>query len=266
MRFIQDTRSFYRDMRKDYRYALRLAKADLETEVINSYLDWLWWLLEPLGMMLVYIFIYGVVFNVIEEYFSVFIFIGLTMWSFFAGNIMESIFTVRKNSGIISRIYIPKYILLFSRMLVNGFKMLISFGIVALMMLIYRIPVSVHILYIIPILFDLFLITFACGTILLHYGVFVRDLSYVTNIALRMMMYLSGIFYAVGKRIPPPYGEIMEKANPIAWLLAAARDALIYKTAVSWELLVLWAVIGSLILLFGISLIYRNENSYMRSI
>ena len=161
---------FTKDMKHYFRYAVRLARADLRTEVANSYLDWLWWLIEPFCTMLIYVFIYGFVFRVQEEYFTAFIYIGLTVWYFFQRNIIGAVNIVRSNKSIISKIYIPKYILLFSKMLVNGFKMLVSFGLVLIMMAVYRVNITMNILYVLPIMIDIFLITFALGVILMHYG------------------------------------------------------------------------------------------------
>lgn len=257
---------FKKDTQKYFRYAVRLAKADLRSEVANSYLDWLWWLIEPFCMMLIYAFVYGIVFRTTEEYFTAFIFIGLTMWSFFSRNMLASVSMVRSSKAIISKIYIPKYILLFSKMLVNGFKMIISFGIVAIMMIVYRVHITVSVLFLFPIMVDLFLISFALGLILMHYGVFVRDLSYITEILLRMMMYMTGTFYSLAKRVPAPYGEMIEKFNPIAYLIAATRDVLLYGKTISCLFLFVWAGIALIILVFGIATIYRNENSYVKVI
>ena len=239
---------FCKDMNQYYSYSIRLARADLRTEVANSYLNWLWWLIDPLSMMFIYAFIFGVVFQSSEDNFPLFIFIGITVWSYF------------------SKIYIPKYILLFSEMLVNAFKMLISFGMVILMMIMYKVQITSNILFIIPIMIDLFLISFAMGSILLHYGVYVKDLPYIVDIVLRMLMYFTGTFYSLAKRIPAPYGELIEKANPVAYLIAAARNALLYGQGASWQILILWALLSLVLLYIGVSLIYRYENSYAREI
>ena len=117
---------FQNDIRKYFQYAVRSAKADLRSEVANAYLDWLWWLIEPFCMMLIYTLIFGVVFKASEQFFPVFIFSGLAMWTFFSRGMNVSVNIVRANKGIISKIYLPKFILYFARMLVNGFKMLVS--------------------------------------------------------------------------------------------------------------------------------------------
>ena len=45
---------FLNDIRKYRKYIVYAAKAQLRSEVSNSYFDWLWWILEPFGRMIVY--------------------------------------------------------------------------------------------------------------------------------------------------------------------------------------------------------------------
>jgi len=67
-------------------------------------------------------------------------------------------------------------------MFVNGFKMMVSFGVVLGMMVVFRVSVSWNILYAIPVIIVLFLFTFGVGTIMMHYGVYVSDQGYITGI------------------------------------------------------------------------------------
>ena len=39
---------FISDMKKYFRFSLFSARAQLKTEVANSYLNWVWWVLDPL--------------------------------------------------------------------------------------------------------------------------------------------------------------------------------------------------------------------------
>lgn len=257
---------FFHDMRKYFPYALRAAKADLKAEVTNSFLDWMWWLIEPFCMMLIYTVMFGIVFDAAEQYFPIFIFIGISMWNFFTRGVTGSVEMVRANRGIVTRIYLPKYILLFSKLLVNGFKMLVSFAVIAVMLVVFRVRITGSVLGMLPILLVLFLSTFGVGSILMHYGVYVNDLSYITGILLTMMMYLTGTFYDVAKRIPAPFGTLLEKSNPIAFLIAEMRNVVLYGGALNWKLLLLWCAVSVLLLWIGVVTIYRNENSYVKVI
>ena len=50
---------FINDTKKYWKYTLYAAKSQLKTEVANSYLNWIWWVLEPFCFMLIYAFIFG---------------------------------------------------------------------------------------------------------------------------------------------------------------------------------------------------------------
>lgn len=256
---------FGTDMRKYFRYSIVSAKCQLKSEVANSHLNWLWWILDPLCFMVIYTFIFGYVFSSSEQYFPVYIFIGLSMWNFFDKNLMGSVKIVKNNKSIVSKVYFPKYILILTKMWVNGFKMLISFGIVAVMMVIYRIPISWNILYAIPIMMTLLLLTFGCCCFLLHYGVYVEDLSNVTNIVLKVLFYVTGIFYNIEKRIPQ-WGALLNRYNPVAFLLSSMRQCLIYSATPHRKMLLFWLAVSLLLALAGIRKIYKEENSYVKSI
>ena len=257
---------FFTDIRKYFHYSIVSARSQLKSEVANSYLNWLWWILDPLCFMLIYTFIFGYVFQAREPYFPVFIFIGLSMWDFFNRMVTGSIKIVKNNKAIVSKVYLPKYILVLVRMWVNGFKMLISFGIVVLMMLIWQVPLTWNLLYFFPVVVLLMLFSFGCSLHLLHYGVFVEDLSNVVNIVLRMVFYLTGIFYNVATRIPSPYGDWLIRYNPMAFLLESMRTALLYGKTPHRKLMIVWFVVSMVLTVLGIRKIYRNENSYVKVI
>ena len=256
---------FRNDMKKYFRFSLVSARSQLRAEVANSYLNWIWWVLDPLCFMLIYTFIFGYVFQSKEQYFPVFIFIGLSMWDFFSRTMNNSVKIVKNNKSIVSKVYLPKYFLILTKIWVNGFKMMVSFGVVLLLMLVYRVPISLTILYFFPILLILGLFTFGCATHLMHYGVYVEDLSNVVAIVLRFLFYLTGIFYNVEKKIPR-WGEVLNTYNPLACLITDMRNCMIYRTSPKLGILIFWLFIGLVISALGIRKIYREENSYVKVI
>ena len=157
--------------------------------------------------MLIYVFMFGYVFKSNQQYFAIFVFIGITLWDFFNKSLLQSVKVIKANKPIVSKVYIPKFILLFVKMGVNGFKMCISLLIILAMMLVFRVPVTWNVLYFIPILMTLIVIVFGFSCFLLHYGVFVEDLSNVLNIVLRFLFYLTGVFWNIMDRLPAPYND-----------------------------------------------------------
>jgi ABC-type polysaccharide/polyol phosphate export permease len=256
---------FIKDVKNYYHYIIYCTKSELKTEVANSYLNWLWWILNPLCFMLIYSFVFGTLFNAREQYFNIFIFIGITMWDFFNNTTKSCVKLIKSNKAIVDKVYIPKYVLIFIKMGVNGVKMAIGFGIIVIMMLYYRITPTPLFLWLIPILLTLFVVTFSFSAFLMHFGVYVEDLSNIWTIVLRMVFYMTGIFYNVETRAKE-LGPILIKVNPIALLLKSARDVLLYQTAPHYLQLFVWFLVFLVISILGIYMIYKNENSYVKSV
>ena len=257
---------FKQDITKYWKYTIYSTKAQLKAEVANSYLNWLWWVLEPFCFMLIYAFIYGEVFHSKEQYFPIFIFTGITMWDFFHRNLAQSVKLVKNNKQIVSKVYLPKYILLMARMGVNGFKMMISFLIIIGMLIFWRVPVTYRVIYAVPILVDLALLSFGIGCFLMHFGVFVEDLSNVVNIVLRLLFYMTGVFWNIMSKLPAPMNKYICRLNPTAFLLSAMRDCTLYSKTPHRKLILLYFVIGFVIILAGVRTIYKNENTYVKVI
>lgn len=255
-----------RDLKKYRWYLLYSAKSELRAEVAGSYLNWLWWILDPLLFMLVYTFVVRVVFTAKEQYFAAFVLIGLTAWNFFNKSVQGSVNVIRKNKSVVSKIYLPKYLLVLTNMMVLAFKMAISFVLIFVLMLILRVPFTWHILHAVPTVLVLIVVTFGISTIFMHFGVFVRDLYNVTVLLLRLVFYMTGVFYSIPLRVPAPYGAILLRINPLAFLTESLRGALLYGAAPDYLLLGVWFVIGLALSAIGITTVYRYENSYAKVI
>lgn len=256
---------FFADTKKYYHYSIFAARSQLKSEVADSYLNWVWWVLDPFCFMLIYTFIFGYVFNAKEQYFPVYIFIGLSMWTFFKNTLQSSVKLIKANKSIVTKVYFPKYILLVTRIWVNAFKMMVSFAIVVLMMILFRIPVTLNVLFALPIFLVLGLFTFGCSCFLMHYGVYISDLSNVIGIVLRLLFYVTGVFYNIEKRIPL-YGSILNKYNPVAFFMTGMRQCLIYGTTPNLKMLLLWMAVSLTLCVLGIRKIYKEENSYVKAI
>ncbi|MFA9376831.1 MAG: ABC transporter permease [Lachnotalea sp.] len=258
---------FIKDIKKYYKYAVYSAKSELKAEVANSHLSWLWWILDPILFMCVYSFIAIYVFDKSEDYFAIFVFIGLNCWTFFEKTLKNSVKIVSQNRAIVSKVYIPKFILVFVKMGVNGFKMVVSFSLVIVLMIGFQVPITANIFYMIPLFMTLIVITFAGSTILLHFGVFVEDLANVVNILLKLIFYMSGIFYSITNRIKDPIiNALLLKLNPMALIINDLRSVMIYKEGPHIIFVLIWFVVGVVLSVLGVRIIYKYENSYVKVI
>jgi len=257
---------FFKNIKKYFKYAVYSARAELKSEVADSYLNWLWWIIEPVCFMLIYTFVFGVVFKNSTPYFASFVFVGLTAWEFFNRMITGSVKLIINNRDLVTKVYIPKYILLLSKSFTYLFKMFISLAITFCLMLFQHVPFTWHILLIIPVLIVLYLLAFGIGLILMHFGVTLNDLGNLTTIALRMVFYLSGVFFNISERLHGRLATVLLKCNPIAFLMNDLRKSLIYGQMLDFKILGIWFAVALLLCAIGVHVIHKNENSYAKVI
>ena len=262
-------KKFINDVKKFWNYTVYSAKSDLKSEVAGSFLSWLWWILDPLLYMLVYSFVAVIVFGSGEKYFPVFVFIGLNIWQFFSKTVKASVKLVSGRKSIVTKVYIPKFIFIFERMGLYGFKMMVSFALTAVFMICYKVPVTIKILWLIPLFMVLGIVTFAVSTIICHFGVFVEDLLNVVTVVLQLGFYLSGIFYSIENRIgrhSELIATLLTKCNPVALIMADMRRVLIYGQDPHYFALLAWFIVALAVSAIGVKIIYKYENSYVKII
>lgn len=262
--FTVEVKKFLGHFKKYKDYMDFSARADLNAEVANSYLNRFWWLLEPLFNMIVYVVVFGRVMGNSVQSYATFVFSALLMWNYFNKIINYSVKLVRNNRDIVTKVYVPKFVLLFSNMILNFYKFLFSLIVLVIMLIVYKVHIGFCILGIIPAFVLMLLLSFGIGMILLHFGVYIDDLSYAVNILLTMLMFLSGVFYNVFTTLSYPLNVLMICLNPVSLFIDVMRNALLYNTIVHVPLVCMWLIISLILCYIGVHIVYKNENSYVK--
>lgn len=261
---VHETKKFVKDIKKYWQYMVYAAKTDLKAEVANSYLNRLWWLLEPFFNMIVYVVVFGNIMGNSVKNYATFVFSALLMWNFFNKTINFSVKLVRNSKDIITKVYIPKFVILLSNMILNMFKLLFSLIVLVVMMIVFQIKIGINILWVFPAYAVMIMLAFGAGMIFLHFGVYVDDLSYAVGILLNMLMFLSGIFYEMMTTLPEPLNAIMMCLNPVAMFVDTMRNALLNNSAANLPILGAWFLISTILCCIGVHVVYTNENSYVK--
>lgn len=252
------------DLKKYDGYVLYASRSQLQAEVAQSKLNWIWWVLEPFCFMLIYSFVFGTLFGGTEQYHGLFIFVGLTIWQFFRAVVSHSVNMVRRKKSIITKVYLPKYLLVLQEVLVDGFKLMINMILTAVMMIYYRVELGWQVIMIIPVALELGLLSFGIGCFMLHIGVFLDDMSNIVDIGMRMLVYFTGVYYSIPNRFGAPWNELLVQWNPVAMLANSARNVLLYNQAPDYRMLFFWGVVSLALAYAGIQLIRKNENTYVK--
>lgn len=259
-----EIKRFFTDMKKYQKFMVYAAKADLKAEVANSYLNRLWWLLEPFFSMMVYVVVFGKIMGSSVKNYATFVFSALLMWNLFSKTINYSVKLVRNNRDIVTKVYVPKFVLLFSNMILNLYKLAFSAIVLLVMMIFFRVHIGIHIFWVLPSYIVMILFSFGAGMILLHFGVYIDDLGYAVGILLNMMMFLSGTFYDIMSGLSSPLNALMLCLNPVALCTDTMRNSLLYNEVENLPIMAVWGLASLILCWIGVHIVYKNENSYVK--
>lgn len=249
---------------KKYRFLLvELVKKGVKLKYRRSYLGLLWTLLEPMLTTAVLTLVFGSMFGNPDPQFPVYILTGRLLYSFFSSATNGAMRSIRTNSGMIKKVYVPKYIYPLSSVLFNFIIFALSLVVLVGSCVVFKVYPTIYMLQaVVPIL--LLLVTaLGVGMILSTLAVFFRDLEYLWSVALMLVMYASAIFYPAERLLKQPgiYGYVL-KVNPIYLLIHNFRQA-IYGHPMNMKFLLASVVFAVVSLIVGLIVFYKKQDEFI---
>ena len=208
-----------------YQFLLsELVKKGIKLKYRRSYLGIVWSLLEPLLTMIVLTIVFGTLYGNTDKTFPVYILTGRLLYSFFSQATKAALKSIRQNSAMIKKVYVPKYLYPLSSVLFNYVIFLISLVVLALVSIILGVKPTHYLWQAAVALILILFIAYGCGMILATIGVFFRDMEYLWSVALMMIMYTCAIFYYPSKLLKSGWAWIL-KYNPLYCVIDIFRCA-----------------------------------------
>ncbi len=184
------------DLIRQYEYLLKtLVVRDFKVRYKASVLGALWSFLNPLLMTFVYFFVFSTIFRSSIPNFPIYLMSGIILFNFFSEATNLGMQSIVGNAGLITKVYIPKYIFPISKVLSSAVNLAISLLPLLVMMLITGTPIRRSML-LLPIVI-LYLVLFCVGVSLILSAVMVyfRDIRFLWGIVITILNFLSPIFY-----------------------------------------------------------------------
>lgn len=103
--------------------------------------------------------------------------------------------------------------------------------------------------------------SYGVGLILATIGVFFRDIEYIWDVALMVIMYTAAIFYDPSRLIKSGYGWLLE-LNPLYALIQNFRNC-IFGEAMDSQLLLYSAGFSIVVLIVGHLLFYKQQDKFI---
>lgn len=218
-----------------YRELIRnLVIRDLKARYKNSALGILWSLMNPLLMMIVFTMVFTVMAPIRSgslQNFPVFVLCALLPWDFFATSVTGSTGSIVSNATLIKKVYFPREVLPLSMVLANLVNFLIALVVLFGMIFIFRIPLTIWLLYLPVVILIQIIFTLGVGFLLATINVFYRDVEHIIRVLLLAWFFMTPIFYPLDI-LPRSYElfgvtldvwRLVYILNPMASLIATYR-------------------------------------------
>lgn len=246
-----------------YRYLLsELIVKEIKLKYRKSYLGILWTLIEPLLTMLVLTIVFRSFYDKKETTFPVYILTGRLLYSFFSHATKTAMKSIRHNGQMIKKVYVPKYIYPLASVLSQYVTFLISMIVLAVVAIVLQVRPTIHLLSAIVPLFILLVMSIGVGLILATMSVFFRDMEYLWDVLLMLIMYSSAIFYDPSKVIATGNGWIL-KYNPLYNVIINFRNSVLFGVGLDSRALIFSSVFSVVTLILGIWMFYKNQDKFI---
>jgi len=227
---------------------LLLIKREIAARYRGSMLGLFWSLLNPLLMLSVYTFIFGVVMQArwgtagaSTAEFAMILFAGLLVYMFFAECVTRAPSLILANANYVKKVVFPLEILPWVAFGAALFQMAISFIVwLAFYFFIFGTPPMTALLFPV-VLIPLFMLTMGVSWFLASLGVFLRDVTQVVGVAVTALLFLTPIFYPL-TALPARFLKLFY-LNPLTFVVEYARAVLIYGVMPDWQF---WGVLTAL--------------------
>lgn len=249
-----------------------LTRSQLAAGHRDKLLGNVWSLLDPLASLAVYYLVFGIGFRQAAgspRTFVLHLFIGLVVWRFFAESINQATTCLRSQRGLILAAAFPKAVIPIAICCARLYDLLWALVVVAGAALVLGQRLTLELLWLPALLAATFALTLGLCLVVARLGLLFADTVNVVGAGLRLWVLLSPIFYYARSEhgqqgIVPPGLLDYYLLNPIAGLLGAYRDALIWGTAPRADDLAWVAGCSLAALALGFVVFARGEGQYAK--
>lgn len=206
-----------------------LISRDLKVKYRRSFLGFLWSILNPLLMALVFNAVFSRLFRFQVDYYASYYLTGSLIFNFMVESTAGSMTSVLGAAPLIKKVYIPKYIFPLEKCVFAFINMIFSTLALAVIMAIQGVPFSMTVfLAFIPMLYA-FVFAYGLGLMLSAFTVFFRDMEHLYNVLTTVWMYLTPIIYPEQMLVNSGLSVVL-KLNPMYYFIHSFRNVVMYGT------------------------------------
>lgn len=250
---------------RNYSFLLtELIKRDISGKYKDSTLGLFWSFLNPLLSMIVLTIVFSTFFGRTIENFPVYLLSGKLVFDLFANATTGAMDSIKGNSEIIKKIYVPKYMFAVGIVCSEFINFLISLVVLIAVMLVTGAPFYASLFYSPIPLFFLLILTMGVGLILATLTTFFTDIKYLYGVLIMLLSFMTPLFYPI--EIIPQEFLFLFKINPLYSAVSCFRDIVLYGAFPQTKFLLFLIVTSIFSLILGVYLFYKYQDEFVINI
>lgn len=230
-------------MRHNIRLAFLFAKRDFIERYAGTGLGQFWFILSPVIMITIYSIIFSSMMkmklNIVDSSYaySIYLIPGILAWTTFNTIVSRLNNSFAEKAGFIKKINVPMYTFQLSILISEFFLLLLSMFLAICFLFIVDFPISLNLLFLIPIAMLQVMFAFSLGVILSLFTPFFKDLKVVVPIVLQLWFWITPIVY-VKEMIADKYPALL-LYNPFFYFLDIYHNIFLYSQIPSLQSLLI---------------------------
>lgn len=246
---------------------------DIKVKYKQTILGFLWAILQPFLMMMVFVFFFSKALNVPTDNIPapIFYYSGLLLWNIFSSGLNGAGNSMVSNAGIIKKIYFPRLIIPMSSILVALFDFLMSVLVFMGIIIFYEYQMpefsiaygKLFLFLPLALLLTIFS-TFGLGSFLASLNVKYRDFRYVIPFLIQLLLFLTPVIYPTSIFEDISWAKYVLALNPMTGAVNLGRAAFTDQ-AIQWDLIGI-SVLSMLILFFLGVYVFRKTEAYFADV
>lgn len=214
-----------------YNYSIillkQLVKTDFRLRYNDSFLGYVWSLLRPLLLFVILYFVFARFLKVghTVPHYPVYLLLGIVLWNYFAEVTSGSVTAIVGRGELLRKINFPKYVIILAGSFSALINLCLNFIVIAAFMIVTGVDITPSVVWVVPILIELFIFSLAMAFLLSALFVKFRDISYIWEVLMQAAFYVTPILYPLN--IIPSDAAKLLLLNPMAQLIQDARYALV---------------------------------------
>ncbi len=247
-----------------------LVRRDLRVRYARSVLGYLWTILDPLAMAMVYFVVFTKILKARQTGFPpyiLFLLVGLLAWQWFSQSMTETARALLSEAKLVRSTNLPRELWVVRVVIAKGIEFLLSLPVLAAFFLYYFVQGEAH-LYWAILLFPVgmvmqFLLIIGLGLILAPVTTLVTDTSRVVRIVLRMGFYATPVLYSIDNA--PKSLRLVLAFNPMTGVIELYRAGF-WADQIRLLPVLIGAALTILALVVGVVVFRRLEPAILKEI